>query len=123
MCSPTRTECQGSPSKQWRRYVGLDFGGVHTAAVFLAEDPKTGKRYVYREYLAGGRTAAEHAKALLDGEGIIELRRWQQIRGGQWRSEFRAGGLPVREPDQPLVEVGIRQSIVEHQERFALCLR
>jgi hypothetical protein len=93
--------------KQWKRYVGLDFGGVHTAAVFIAEDPKTGKRYIYREYLAGGRTAAEHAKALLDGEGVIPICVGGSKSEGQWRSEFRAGGLPVREPDQPLVEVGI----------------
>lgn len=93
--------------KSWKRYLGLDFGGVNTAAVFLAEDPQTHKRYAYREYLAGGRTAAEHAAELRRAEGIIPIGVGGSKSEGQWRAEFRAGGLPVKEPDQPSVEVGI----------------
>lgn len=91
----------------WKRYLGLDFGGVNTAGIFIAEDPKSHKRYAYREYLAGGRTASEHAAALRQNEGVIPIAVGGSQSEGQWRSEFRAGGLPVKEPDQPSVEVGI----------------
>lgn len=93
--------------QQWKRYLGLDFGGVNTAGLFYAEEPRTGRLYLYREYKAGGRTAKEHARALLEGEPMIPSCVGGSQSEGQWRNEFRAGGLPVREPDQPDVEVGI----------------
>ena len=92
----------------WPRYIGLDFGGVNTAAVFLAESPD-GRLYLYREYHAGEETAAGHAVALLEGEpGEAEAF------GGapgeqQWRDEFRAAGLHVRRPVVSDVEVGINR--------------
>ncbi len=103
----------------WPRYLGLDFGGVHTAAVFLAAElPKlddgtwgdlTGRYYAYREYLAGGRTGKEHGEKLLVGEPGVPICVGGSKSEGQWRREFRAGGLGIREPDQPLVEVGINR--------------
>jgi hypothetical protein len=91
----------------WRRHVGLDFGGVNTAAVFFAEDPETRNLYAYREYKAGGRAAAEHAAEIKRGEPAFATVVGGSKSEGQWRQEFTAGGLPVREPDQPEVEVGI----------------
>jgi hypothetical protein len=94
--------------EDWPRYLGLDFGGVNTAAVMLAESPD-GKLYLYREYHAGDATAAAHAVALLAGEpGEFEAF------GGapgedQWRKEFRAAGLHVRKPVVSDVEVGINR--------------
>jgi hypothetical protein len=93
--------------KEWRRFVGVDFGGVHTAAVFLAQDPGNSRCYLYREYLAGGKTSKQHATDLLDGEPGVPTAVGGAASEGQWRSEFRAAGLPIREPDQKLVEVGI----------------
>lgn len=93
--------------RDWRRFLGLDFGGVNTAGVFFAEEPGTKKLYAYREYKAGGRTAAEHAKALLATEPGIPQCVGGSKSEGQWRDEFRAGGLPVREPEISDVEVGI----------------
>lgn len=93
---------------EWPRYIGLDFGGVNTAAVFLAEAPD-GRLYLYREYHGGEATAAQHAAALLEGEpGEAEAF------GGapgeqQWRDEFRAAGLHVRKPVVSDVEVGINR--------------
>ena len=91
----------------WERLLGLDFGGVNTAGVFFAKEPSTGVLYGYREYLEGGKTAAGHASDLLVGE----IRRPRTTGGakseGQWRDEFRSGGLTVEAPDQPSVEVGI----------------
>jgi hypothetical protein len=92
---------------EWPRYLGLDFGGVNTAGVFLAEDPASRDLFQYREYRAGGRTAAEHARKLLEGEPRIPTVVGGSWSEGQWRHEFAQGGLPVREPPVREVEVGI----------------
>jgi hypothetical protein len=107
---------------EWPRYMGLDFGGVNTAAVFLAAELRrrdddgdwdleapTGRYYLYREYLAGGRTGAGHAAKLLSGEPTMPICVGGSKSEGQWRREFRAGGLPIREPDISEVEVGINR--------------
>jgi hypothetical protein len=103
----------------WPRYLGLDFGGVNTAVLFLAQElPKlesgewgepTGRYVLYREYLTGGRTGKEHAEKLLAGEPMVPICVGGSHSEGQWRREFRAGGLPVREPDVREVEVGINR--------------
>lgn len=102
----------------WPRYVGVDFGGVNTAAIWYAKDPATGRYYVYREYHKGGLTAKGHAEAwhkLSEGEDIIA---WVGGAGseGQWRNEFRAGGIPMREPAVNDVEVGISRVYGLHKE-------
>jgi hypothetical protein len=99
----------------WERYLGLDFGGVNTAALFYAEEPDTGKLYLYREYKAGGRTAKEHAERLLDGEPMVPLCFGGSHSEGQWRREFGNGGLPVREPAVREVEVGIGRVYGAHK--------
>jgi hypothetical protein len=93
----------------WRRHLGLDFGGVNTAGVFFADDPaaQPPRYYAYREYLAGGRTAKEHAAELLKGEPGVPTCVGGSKSEGQWRSEFCAGGLPVQPPAVTDVEVGI----------------
>jgi hypothetical protein len=120
---------------EWPRYLGLDFGGVNTAGVFYAEevDPNTGKPtgrlFAYREYKAGGRTAAEHAYHLLKGEPRIPTCVGGSRSEGQWRAEFRAGGevdgvktpgLPVLEPDIKEVEVGIDRVYGAHKRNEIL---
>ena len=90
---------------EWPGYVGLDFGGVHQAAIYYAQDPETKRLYAYREYLEGGRSIQEHAEALKDKRVV----KWM---GGssseeQWRREFRAAGIPVEQPPVSDVEVGI----------------
>lgn len=94
----------------WARYIGLDFGGVNTAAVFIAQRPEDGQLYLYREYHEGNRTAAEHAAALLANEPGDA-----QAFGGapgeqQWRDEFTAAGLRIRKPLVGDVEVGINRA-------------
>lgn len=99
----------------WQRYLGLDFGGVNTAGIFYAREPNTDKFYAYREYKAGGRSAAEHAYYLQQGEPMIPTCVGGSKSEGQWRTEFRRGGevkgvkvgLPVKEPAVKDVEVGI----------------
>lgn len=94
----------------WPRSMGQDYGGVNTVAVFLAFDPETRRYYLYREYLAGGRTAKQHKEAMLLGEHG----RFENIYGGsgseqQWRDEFSQAGLYVARPPIDDVEVGIQR--------------
>jgi len=93
--------------ESWPRFLGLDFGGVNTAGMFYAQEPGTRNLYAYREYLKGGRTAKQHAKALLDGEPGVPQCVGGSKSEGQWRREFQDGGLPVRPPAVADVEVGI----------------
>jgi len=95
----------------WRRYVGMDFGGVNTAAVFFAEDPATRRLYAYREYKpavhAGFRTAASHVPMLLLGEPGIPTAVGGSMSEDRWRYEYQRAGLPIRGPATPDVEIGI----------------
>lgn len=95
-------------SPEWKRYLGLDFGGVNTAAVFIAKD-NDGNLYVYREYKAGGRTAKQHTLALLTLEDKRPFAAGGSKSEGQWRDEFRAAGLSIAEPKTSDVEVGINR--------------
>ena len=98
----------------WLRYVGIDFGGVNTAAVKIAAeidkytDEPTGALYVYGEYHEGGRTAAQHADALKRGEPMLIAYGGAKSEG-QWRDEFSAAGLYIGEPAVSDVEVGINR--------------
>jgi hypothetical protein len=105
---------------EWSRFVGIDFGGVNTAAIFFAEERKglipTGRLIAYREYKAGERSAAEHCYHLMTGEPRIPLCAGGSMSEIQWRKEFsrggtvhgqRVAGLPIHGPKQPDVEVGI----------------
>lgn len=94
-------------AETWKRYLGLDFGGVNTAGLFFAEEPVTRKLFGYREYHAGDRSVAEHTLAMLDEEPTIPFAVGGSKSEGQWRTEFIAAGLPVLEPAVSEVEVGI----------------
>ncbi len=93
--------------EQWPRYLGLDFGGVNTAATKWTRDPSTGYLICYAEYHEGGRIAAEHAAALKAGGEVFARVVGGSRSEGQWRAEFAAGGLPVAGPKFSDVEVGI----------------
>lgn len=108
----------------WPRYLGLDFGAVNTAAVFLAAEldarkTPTGRVFLYRTYHPARRgdarlTPAEHVAALLADEPRDRLgkpRLPTAVGGshseGEWRGQFAAAGLYVMEPPIKDVEVGI----------------
>lgn len=97
----------------WPRTVGLDFGAVNTALLWIARDPTTGVRYCYRESLEGGRTTNEHARqALIDAEGEnVDL--WVGGAKGetQQRMDWNAAGVPVVDPIVAAVEAGIDRVI------------
>ena len=94
----------------WPRYMGLDFGGVNTAVVYIAQEPGGGRYFLYREYWHGGRTAKQHTTAMLYGEDA----RPSEVYGGaasegQWRSEFTQAGLFISRPPVGDVEIGINR--------------
>jgi hypothetical protein len=102
--------CPRFPIKpDWKRYVGMDFGGANTAAVFYAEEPTTRRLYAYREYLEGRKTAVGHVAALLHGEPGIPLCVGGSKSEGQWRQEFAAAGLPILGPAVHDVDLGINR--------------
>lgn len=94
---------------EWPRYMGQDYGGVNTAAVYLAMDPGNNRLYLYREYHQGGRTADQHKDAMLRGEPGTPMAYGGAGSEEQWRREFRSAGLPVQKPPVADVEVGINR--------------
>lgn len=127
--------------KTWQTYLGLDFGGIHTSAIFLAENPNEKTLYVYREYPGSDgtgsrfdgttRTARQHVEALLAGEHKIPITVGGAKSEQVFRDEFRQAGLPVQEPNvmdstaaarsSSSVEVGISRvyaAIANNQLKF-----
>lgn len=92
----------------WRRYAGVDFGGVNTAAVKIAEDPTTRNLYLFATYHAGGKTAEGHARAI-QAQEPVSLAYGGAGSEDQWRLEFGRGGLPILAPPITDVEVGINR--------------
>lgn len=90
----------------WKRFAGIDFGGVNTAAVMVAQDPESKKFYIYRSYKAGSRTAEQHAKEILKSEPPL-LAYGGSWGEDQWRREFDKGDLFIHKPPIKDVEVGI----------------
>lgn len=93
--------------KHWKRHLGLDFGPVNLAGVFLAEEPDTGRYILYRDYLEGDKTIAKHRADMMAPEPMIPNAVGGSWSEKQWRREFRNNGLPVSRPPINSVEVGI----------------
>lgn len=97
----------------WPVTVGIDFGSVHTATVWLARDPATGLYYLYRESLEGDLTSREHAARAL--ERAKEHRKVRYFGGAaseeQYRMDWQAGGVNVLLPPVQAVESGIDRVI------------
>lgn len=99
--------------KHWDIYVGLDFGNINTAAVYLAEErddldgKPTGRFYLWGSYHDGGKSGSQHAFDIMKPLG-----RRPRAYGGShqedgWRDAFNHHGLYVQEPPINDVEVGI----------------
>jgi hypothetical protein len=113
----------------WPRIVGIDFGPVNTAAVYLAKelDPwgtETGKFIVYRTYHPRLiRSPIEHKLDMLRGERGVP-----QVVGGshsedEWRDDFGRAGLLIMEPPVKDVEVGIDRTYAMIAEKKLLFFR
>ena len=105
-------------SPGWPRYVGHDFGPNNTGAMWYAQDPGTGYLYAYREYLAGGLSAFDHAQKFIQmsqGENIIRRTGGANHEDG-WRESFTAAGWPIVKPRMREVEAGINRVYGWHQQ-------
>lgn len=97
----------------WPRFLGVDFGAVHTCKVFVVLDPGTGVYYIVDDPLEGGMTTSQHV-------GSVKQNRYHQegltAWGGamsekQQRWDWRDAGLYVGEPSVTDVESGIDRVI------------
>jgi hypothetical protein len=94
--------------RAWKnRIIGIDFGGVNTAAVKVVWSLLDECWIVYGEYHAGGKTAKGHAASLTKDENPIPRAVGGAPSEDNWRLEMRTGGLPVRQPTVVSVDVGI----------------
>jgi len=101
----------------WSRYFGVDFGAVHTAKIWLAQDPASKIYYLYRESLAGGKTTAEHV-ASVKQYNENNLLAWGGAKSEtQQRMDFGAAGLYIQEPPVWEVESGINRVIALLKEK------
>ena len=114
--------CEPFPiPSEWPRYVGIDFGAVHTATVWLAVDVEREVVYVYRESLQGGLTTAEHCRRCLELARADGAARVHWFGGApsevQERRDWTAAGVPVRQPPVGDVEAGIDRVVALLRER------
>lgn len=101
----------------WRRYVGIDFGAVNTALVWLAEEPGTGKYYAYREKLRGDLTGPQHAKEALEYKEPVRMWLGGAKSEDAQRRDWQLAGCPVMEPMITDVESGIDRVIGLFKQR------
>jgi len=103
--------------KTWPRYVGQDYGPVHTAVLWYAKSPK-GVYYCYREYLEGNKSIGQHVKdlqRLSKGEPIQRKVASGLASERQWRREFMEKGWHLQECRITDVELGIDRVWALHQ--------
>lgn len=102
---------------EWPRFMGVDFGAVNTAKVFIAQDPASKLYYLYRESLEGSKTTAEHVRAVKQ-YNERNLLAWGGAKSeGQQRMDWRDAGLQIGEPPIADVEAGIARVITLLKER------
>lgn len=101
--------------KNWRRVVGIDFGGANTALVYFAEDPTHAPStwYAYLESLSGGTSTKVHAAAALKNVEGCERVEWAGGAPGetQFRADWFEAGVPIQRPAIADVEIGISNMI------------
>jgi len=95
--------------ESWPRYVGHDFGPVHTVALWKAYDPSTSTFYTYRDYSMHGLSTFEHVSNFIDlskGERIATRFGGSATEEG-WRGDFTQAGWRIDKPLDNAVESGI----------------
>jgi hypothetical protein len=95
----------------WARYLGVDFGAVHTAKIWIAQDPSSKLYYLFREALDGSlSTNGQVATVTKYNEN--NLIAWGGAKSEtQQRWDWAAAGLVVGEPLISDVESGIDRVI------------
>ena len=93
----------------WPRYVGHDFGPVHTVALWKSYDSRTGIFYTYRDYSLGKLSTFEHVTNWIElskGERIATRYGGSPTEDG-WRGDFTQAGWRIDKPLDGRVESGI----------------
>jgi hypothetical protein len=101
----------------WSRYLGVDFGAVHTAKIYIAQDPASKLNYLYREALDGNMTTAQQV-ASVRKYNEHNLIAWGGAKSEtQQRWDWGAAGLNVGTPYIADVEAGINRVIALLKEK------
>ena len=101
----------------WSRYLGVDFGAVHTSKIYIAQDPQSKLYYLYRESLEGNKTTQEHVNAVKQ-YNEYNLQAWGGAKSEtQQRMDWGAAGLHIQEPPISDVEGGINRVIALLKEK------
>lgn len=101
----------------WPRYFGVDFGAVHTAKIWIAQDPSSQCYYLYREALDGNLTTLEQVNSVKK-YNEYNLLGWGGAKSEvQQRKDWGAAGLQIKEPPVWEVESGINRVIALLKEK------
>lgn len=102
---------------EWPRYLGVDFGAIHTAKIYITEDPASHLFYCYRVALDGNMTTAEQVASVRQ-YNENNLLAWGGAKSEtQQRWDWAAAGLSVGEPPISDVEGGINRVIALLKEK------
>ncbi|MEN6581681.1 MAG: terminase family protein [Armatimonadota bacterium] len=97
--------------KDWPRHTGLDFGGVHPALVWLAEEPSAQMYFLYREHMGDTLTIAERCRNILEYHEPVVTYAGGAPSENEVRWQYNEAGVPVVEPYLDGVEVQIDRVI------------
>jgi hypothetical protein len=101
----------------WPRYFGVDFGAVHTAKIWIAQDPASKLYYLYREEMKGNLTTTQQV-ANVTQYSEHNLKAWGGAKSEtQQRKDWDAAGLHIQEPPIWEVESGINRVIALLKEK------
>ena len=118
--------------QSWPRYVGIDYGAVHTAVLWYAKTPSrykdwpAGTYFAYREYLEGNKSIAQHVrdlKALGEGEDIVRKTGSGVAAERQWKREYSEAGYHIQECSINDVEIGIDRVYALHSQNMIVYFR
>lgn len=124
----------------WKRIIGIDFGGINTAAIKIAIHPMLPLFYMYEEYYPRiHRSSAEHACHIMEHEPSVSID-WRvsklkpvptltynksmytivagSLSERQWRTEISSSGIEVHPTLLKDVELGIDRVYNTVQQRW-----
>jgi hypothetical protein len=105
---------------EWPRYLGVDFGAVHTAKLWIAQDPASSLYYLYREALDGNMTTAQQVLTIKQYNEYNTLAWGGAKSETQQRWDWAAAGQAIGEPPISDVEAGINRVIALLKEKRLL---
>lgn len=89
----------------WRRSVGVDFGGANTAILWAAQSPETDQWFIYDEWHGGGETSEAYKQKVLSK--IPEDTTYYAWGGAKSETQARRDWGIIDEPPVWEVEAGI----------------